>query len=208
MLKYLLGIYFIFFTFSYLYPQSNVNQSQKLIFWAEALKTQSQKSNKFYDCSGFVRNVFIKAYNKDFLSEAYKEGIFKKVKSAGFLGKNRFGVIMLYILFRHKYTITTSPKVGDIVFFDNTYDKNKNQKWDDLLTHAGIITKIDEDGRCRFIHGGTSKGVVVGYFNLNYPNLYQKDGKVMNSYLQQKYQWNLEKPKLAGALIRSFGRYK
>jgi hypothetical protein len=50
-------------------------------------------------------------------------------------------------------------KPGDIIFWDNTYDKNRNGKSDDKLTHVAIITDVNlETGVISYIHHNT-------YFN-------------------------------------------
>jgi hypothetical protein len=39
-------------------------------------------------------------------------------------------------------------RLGDIIFWDNTWDRNGNKRFgDDPLTHAGIVISIDEDGQ-------------------------------------------------------------
>ena len=34
-------------------------------------------------------------------------------------------------------------RLGDLVFFDNTYDRNRNGRWDDPLSHIAIVIAID-----------------------------------------------------------------
>ena len=53
------------------------------------------------------------------------------------------------------------------------------------LTHAGIVVDVDEDETVSYIHASTSRGLVLGYMNLKYPDLARKDGKVINSYLRR-----------------------
>ena len=43
---------------------------------------------------------------------------------------------------------------------------------------------VDEDETITYIHATTSKGPILGYMNLKYPDLARKDGKVINSYLR------------------------
>lgn len=53
------------------------------------------------------------------------------------------------------------------------------------LTHAGIVIAVDkEEETVSYIHASTSRGLVLGYMNLKYPDLARKDGKVINSYLR------------------------
>ena len=44
---------------------------------------------------------------------------------------------------------------------------------------------VDEDETITYIHSSTSKGPILGYMNLKYPDLARKDGKVINSYLRR-----------------------
>ena len=72
------------------------------------------------------------------------------------------------------------PNVGDIIMFDKTTSDTKK------LTHAGIVIDVDEkDETVTYIHASTSKGLILGYMNLKYPDLARKDGKIINSYLKR-----------------------
>ncbi len=37
-------------------------------------------------------------------------------------------------------------RLGDLVFFDNTYDRNGDGKFDDRITHVGIVVGFDKEG--------------------------------------------------------------
>ena len=77
------------------------------------------------------------------------------------------------------------PKAGDMVFFDNTWDRNGNGVRDDALTHIGIVETVDTDGTITLVHLG-SKGVVRIQMNLQQPSVYKnEEGKVLNSYLRR-----------------------
>jgi hypothetical protein len=181
--------------------------------WAQKIAQQRKqpfiriKDKKFRnDCSNFVRAVYYGATGKDLFQEAVDKGIYKKVKREEVFGSS-FGVVLLYILMRHEYRISSSPRVGDIVFFDRTYDKNRNKKIeDDILTHTGVVINVDSDETVTFVHAGTSKGITVGYLNRKNPDQPRKEGKVINSYLQRKYSWNRSPAQLTGRLVRGFGR--
>ncbi len=50
-------------------------------------------------------------------------------------------------LIRHKgRTSTSTPSVGDLVIFDNTYDRDRDGKNDDMDTHAAIVVAVYDDG--------------------------------------------------------------
>lgn len=127
------------------------------------------------DCIGFVNYVY------------YRAG-FDLVKA---YGNGRGGVSSLYDgLLKHHFVFdakTAAP--GDLIFFDNTYDINRNGKWDDPLSHIGIIVGKGKHNTLYYIHFA-SHGVEVDQLNLYYPNTHafkQKDGKltVINSYLRR-----------------------
>ena len=37
---------------------------------------------------------------------------------------------------------TRYPVTGDIIFWDNTYDRNEDGRWNDTLTHVGITAGV------------------------------------------------------------------
>ncbi|MCL2705174.1 MAG: hypothetical protein FWE72_03090, partial [Spirochaetaceae bacterium] len=47
---------------------------------------------------------------------------------------------------------TYLPEPGDIIFWDNTFDRNRNKKDDDLLTHMGMVVSCDRQGNITYIH--------------------------------------------------------
>lgn len=184
--------------------------SGNVVLWAKALKGTKgalvARDKKFSrDCSNFVRASYYGALGKDLFEESVRSGIYSEV-SREFSGGN-LGVIALYRLFQKKYHLGKRPRLGDIVFFDNTYDRNSNKKWDDPLSHAGIVTEIQTDGTVVFIHGGTSRGIDEGFLHLGEPGRLKIGDKQVNSYLQRYYSWNRDK-KLSGELFRAFGRLK
>lgn len=111
-----------------------------------------------------------------------------------------------YVLTHGKIFKKRLPNPGDIVFFHNTYDKNRDGRFNDKLTHVGIIEKIDEDGTIWFIHR-TSKGIIRDALNLYKSNVYTDEkGKLYNSYIRQKKANDRKNTKyLAGQLFAGFG---
>ncbi len=179
--------------------------------WAIKIKNMKKKSvnikGKFIklDCSNYVKAVYLASTGKDLFDEAIKSGIYEKIKKSKKFGR-RFGVVMLYVLFRHKYNVSKVPQIGDIIFFDNTYDKNRNKIYDDPLTHTGIVVDIDSNNTVKFIHAGTSKGIDTSYLNMSHPSIYKKNGKILNSFLKRKKYWDKTNKRMAGQLVKSFGR--
>ncbi|HBE02216.1 MAG: hypothetical protein A2096_03385 [Spirochaetes bacterium GWF1_41_5] len=125
-----------------------------------------------YDCSGLVLAAYYSA-GYDLLA------ISGKKKLSPDMAKN------IYMLFPEAKNTnrTLKPSAGDLIFFNNTYDKNRNGKWDDFLTHVAIIVKTDPDGTISFIHV-TGKGIVKEYINLSFPQQMTRQGKIINSYLR------------------------
>ena len=77
------------------------------------------------------------------------------------------------------------PLPGDLVFFRETYDQNRDGRLNDGLTHVGIVEDVDAAGTVTVIHR-VSRGVVRYRMNLARPEL-QKDprtGAVLNDRLR------------------------
>lgn len=98
------------------------------------------------------------------------------------------------------------PMLGDIVFFDNSYDKNQNGVRDDPLTHVAIVERIDEHGTITMIHlGGKGKPVARTLMNLYHPDQ-KRDaaGNALNSTLRSVHGRD-GGPELTAQLFRGFG---
>ena len=175
MIRYYAAVLFIILSFfSNAFSQNNTRE--EIVKWANFYLNKKYKYNQSdtitnpytkekkkvnFDCSGFVNAVYWTAVeNPSIKFSGSTENIY-------------------YILSKANKTYKKSlPNVGDIIFFDGTTSPNKK------LTHSGIVIKVDEDETITYIHASTSKGLVLGYMNLKYPDLARKDGKVLNSYLR------------------------
>ncbi|WP_295159553.1 NlpC/P60 family protein [uncultured Brachyspira sp.] len=128
--------------------------------------SKEQKTFNF-DCSGYVAAVYWTSNIAVFEKQAILD-----------IG----GVKTIYATLSKYKKIYSGvlPNIGDIVMFDRTTSDDKK------LTHAGIVIDIDkEDETVSYIHASTSKGLIIGYINLKYPDLARKDGKIINSYLKR-----------------------
>jgi len=148
-----------------------------------------------YDCSGFVGAILLKSGIDVFLG-------------ADELSIRGNGVKILYE-FVHRYGelhTKGTPQPGDLVFFSNTYDRNRDGKSNDPLTHVGIVEKIDPDQTVTFIHN-VHRGVRRYVMNLEFPYRSQDpDGNVINSYLRRRKKSDgRNTPYLAGSLFVAFG---
>ncbi len=104
----------------------------------------------------------------------------------------------------------TVPSEGDVVFWDNTWDRNGDGVFgNDPLTHAGLIVQVDADGTCYYLHASVHAGVTIERMNLKSPSVWKDaEGKVLNSglYLGSYYGNPKNPPKwTAGELFRAFG---
>ena len=95
------------------------------------------------------------------------------------------------------------PTPGDVVFFDDTHDRNGNGRLDDELTHLAVVEKVREDGTLTLVHRG-SKGVSRIWMNLSRPDEHaDADGQVLNSFLRVRTSKDPRGTKyLAGQLWR------
>ncbi len=157
---------------------------EKVIGYARNLLDQvwspnevDQGKNFLFDCQGTVAKIFWKV-GVD-LTKNYNEPGYQNL-----LG----GVPRIYKTYQTegKTYLAKRPKAGDLVFFDNTWDYNGNGKWDDTLTHVGLVETVEADGTVGVIHH-CSKGIKRYYFNLEKPTVYQDEtGKVLNSFIRRQ----------------------
>lgn len=98
------------------------------------------------------------------------------------------------------------PRVGDLAFFDNTYDRNGDGRLNDELTHVGIVIQVLEDRTVVLAHGGTSQGRSELRLNLQHPDDHlSPGGEVRNDYLRRRRDSDpAGTPHLAGQMWRGF----
>jgi probable lipoprotein NlpC len=98
------------------------------------------------------------------------------------------------------------PSPGDLVFFDDTWDRNGNGRRDDPFTHVGLVEWVDVDGTVTFLHRG-GQGVTRGQLNLRRPDKARTaEGRAINSFLRLRTSASDDGPALAGQLFAGFGR--
>lgn len=123
------------------------------------------------DCSGFVRLAYLSA-GIDLVAHGFLAGenavsaIFRRATAGGRIHHN-------------------APRPGDLVFFRETYDRNRDGRRNDGMTHVGVVEGMGKDGTVTFIHRG-SKGVARSRMNLAYPEKHQlaQGGPVVNDFLR------------------------
>ncbi len=101
-----------------------------------------------YDCSGLVMAAHARAGLE---LAGSSESMLRMAREAGVFHKRK------------------TPWVGDVAFFENTYDKNGNGRLDDPITHVAIVTRVDEDGTVTMVHKG-GRGITELVMNLRHPD--------------------------------------
>jgi surface antigen len=98
------------------------------------------------------------------------------------------------------------PNPGDIAFFDQTYDRDRDGRLNDELTHVAVVLSVDEDGTIHMAHGGSSSGRTTLTMNLYHPDVRESpDGKEWNDGLRVRSSRDPNGAKyLAGELWRGF----
>jgi len=139
-----------------------------------------------YDCSGFVEAVYASVGNP--ISGSTKM-LFESSKEKGVYHRNK------------------RPLPGDLAFFDNSHDRNKNGRRDDKLTHVAIVEQVDHDGAITLVHLG-SRGIMRITMNLEQPKAHKSEsGKVWNSFLRARRTKKDRGPRLTGELWTGFARF-
>lgn len=99
------------------------------------------------------------------------------------------------------------PAPGDLIFWDNTYDKNGDRAWNDWLTHVGLVLSVATDGTVEYLHHHYTQGVVRARMNLKDPQTHLgPDGVIVNSPMRMRSHRHLNPDEwLASHLYRRLG---
>lgn len=146
------------------------------------------------DCAGLVRGVY--ATQRIDLYDGLGE----------LDGGNGVGRIYTHV-FEHgriHYGPTVHP--GDLVFFHNTWDFNRDGLPNDPLTHVGIVETVERDGTVIFV-SWVSAGVERYRMNLRHPGIHKTaEGRVLNDHMRRKGFGDSETTRyLTGQLFAAFG---
>ncbi len=175
-------------------PTPAPDAREKVLATARGLlgRTKIQLSGRTWpaDCTGFVEAVHSRA------------GV--SLRSAAAKGDN--GVTAFYRYARTKGRVYTrgTPRPGDLVFFRETYDRNRDGRSNDGLTHVALVDKVEPNGTVVVIHR-VKRGVVRYRMNLARPDL-KKDprtGAVLNDML--RVPGANKAPVLTGQLFAAYG---
>jgi hypothetical protein len=66
---------------------------------------------------------------------------------------------------------TTTPLVGDIIFWDNTYDEPGAEGKPNPLSHVGMVLDVQADGTITYVHHNVRSGIVTEHMNLRAPDV-------------------------------------
>ena len=105
---------------------------------------------------------------------------------------------------------TRYPVTGDIIFWDNTYDRNEDGQWNYPLTHVGMVMSVSAEGDVEYVHLNYRRGIITENMNLRQPQIHQRMEKgqmrIVNSPIRMK-QAGRSHPEnwLSGQLFRIFG---
>lgn len=148
-----------------------------------------------YDCSGFVCAVYKKALDITFF----------KLEHHSTKGKNGVDLIFTYLQEHGTLYKSGTPDEGDIIFFDKTYDINKDGSLNDRLTHVGIVEKVDRHKTITFIHL-VSGGIERAYMNLKHPHMYinPENKQIYNTPIRRLDKKRKGK-ELTGEFFHAFG---
>ena len=99
--------------------------------------------------------------------------------------------------------LVSEPERGDLVFFDDTYDRDGDGLRDDPLTHVGLVEEVGPDGLVVFLHFGSGR-VKRDRLHLHHPDQHTalSGDEVWNSYIRR----GSGGARLAGQLVRGFAR--
>ncbi len=152
-------------------------------------KTRITVAGKRYgdDCTGFVRAVY-EPLGVDLMTAAKK-------------GDNGVTAMWRFAL-EHGRVFDGAPSPGDLVFFKETYDLNRDGRVNDGLTHIGVVEAVEKDGTVLVIHR-VARGVVRYRMNLAQPTVAKSTGgRRLNDWLRTESPGS--KPKLTGELFAGF----
>jgi len=138
-----------------------------------------------FDCSGFVEAAMDSA---GVHFEGSSRDLFEAARERGVLHR------------RHR------PEIGDVAFFDDTYDKDGDGRVNDPLSHVAVVVRVDGDGTIGMLHLGGS-GITSLTMNLRDPETHlDAAGQLLNDYLRAASKRDTAKVKhMAGELWVAFG---
>ncbi len=140
------------------------------------------------DCTGLVNGIYAQL------------GV--NLLSGGEQGDNGVTAIWRYASTHGRLFEGGRPVAGDLVFFRETYDLNRDGHVNDGLTHIGLVEKVGEDGTVMVIHR-VARGVVRYKMNLQFrDSAVDTAGRPVNDYL--RVAGSQQKPQLTAQLFAGY----
>lgn len=150
-----------------------------------------------FDCSGYVAAVYA-------LVDAELMTLEPDDQETGLTGTE--------IIYRRTHAqgrlFKRHPRPGDLVFFDNTWDRDSDGRLNDALTHIGLVDRIRRDGTLEILHLGNTG---IGHLRMNLKRRGEardeETGEVLNDPLRRRTSSDeADTPYLSAQLFRAFGR--
>jgi len=144
------------------------------------------------DCSGYLHALYRRAH-VDLFSEALP-------------GDNGVRAIVRWVQRYGHLSRARLAAPGDLVFFDNSYDRDGDRRLNDRLTHAGLVEQVLPDGTLLIVHS-TNHGIVREPMNLFRPHeATDAAGRAINAPLRRKAAGDgPNTPHLMSELFAGFG---
>ena len=118
------------------------------------------------------------------------------------------GVKRLHDMAKTGGTLKSSglPAPGDIIIWDDTYDKDGNGAWGDEFTHNGMVLAVEPNGQITYLHHNYARGIVLARMNLNQVETYQDaEGRETNSPMRMRSDRHIRPEKwLSSHLFRAY----
>lgn len=123
-----------------------------------------------------------------------------------FHGENGVSILYRYVQ-QHGVVHQQTPLPGDLVFFNATYDRSGTGRFDDPLTHVGIVEKVLQNRTVVFVHR-INRCIVRSRMNLQNPRLRRdpQTGVMLNHVLRRDSRAG--ESATTGQLFAGFGRVK
>lgn len=177
-------------------PNTTMQQAlaQTAVRFIGASRIQAQGKRFRYDCSGLASAVY------------FSQGINLLNSTQNNPQDNGVRRIRHYVEQHGRLHQGPTTQPGDLVFFHNTYDANKDGRVNDRWTHIGIVEKVRTDGTVIFV-SRVSRGIERYRMNVSSFNKHRVGtGKVLNDFLRRK-RWNDHETTryLTGELFAAFG---
>ena len=102
-------------------------------------------------------------------------------------GRSQASIAQLHAYAANKNLLYESEiaAIGDLAFFHNTYDRNRDGRWNDWHSLVGIVESVDDDSTITILTY-FNNDIQRIHLNLKYPNVHKsRKGKLLNSQLRK-----------------------